>query len=196
MAAPAIDLATDRNSPMSQRFAAERAWAHRQAVRHAEELAPKGEMLLAIVSNPGTEAHLYQSRPGQARWALVRIAEAIMERRHAKHAPHGGFEPTPEDWRWIKAYTEIVTTSLWPGPNRDHVFNAMAKHGGRCQSRDHTAAELAVYAARLIEHHGRDVVLAAGQATQVVIKLLVTRAGVREMDQKRWGPGPWCPRQS
>jgi hypothetical protein len=172
---------------MAKDFALERAWAHTQALKHASRLAPLGELLMALTTNPAAEPHLYASRPGQARWALVRVADMLQERRQARHKPHGAFDPTTGDGRWLKAYRHIVATSLWTGPDSSQIGRALAEadHGSR--SEDHTAAELACYVTQPIwsvDTVSRGVVEAAENMMRSVVQMLVTRASVLD-DQAR-----------
>jgi hypothetical protein len=187
--AATTDLATDQDSAMAKDFARERAWAHTQALKHADRLAPFGELLMALTTDPAAEPHLYASRPGQARWALVRVADMLQERRQARHKPHGGFDPTAGDGRWLKAYRHIVATSLWAGPDSRQIARALseADHGGR--SEDHTAAELACYVTQPIwgvRPTPRGVAEACENMMRSVVQMLVTRASVLNDHARHW----------
>jgi hypothetical protein len=179
--AATIEAATDQGSPMARDFAEERLWAHTQALKHEPELAPLGELLLALTTSPDGETHLYQSRSGQARWALTRVADMLQERRHARHAPHGGFDPTAGDGRWLAAYRHIVATGLWAGPSRRRIAQALAEADHRPRPPDHTAAELACYATQpvwAVDATSRGVVEAANNMMRSIVQMVVTRACV------------------
>jgi hypothetical protein len=176
-AASAAKMFTNPNSTASRRFASERTWAHRQALRYAKNLAPTGELLMALTTDPATETHLYTSRAGQARWVLVRIADMLLERRHARHVPHGGFDPSPEDQRWVEAYREIVTSSSWAGLDKTQVFRILSESRSASNSCDHVAAELACLAAQLTPKPF-DVVSSARRVALTVIQLVVARTSV------------------